>query len=234
MNILALETSSPVLSIAVRKGKTGKVFSSSLSGFSKHAENLLPTMDRLLKKAGLSINKIDAYLIGRGPGSFTGLRISFSALKGFLSLEKRDCFGAVSLDLIAENIKAPEGTRLGVCLDAYRRKVYVQFIRRRINSLALETKPAALLLEEFLAQLSPETVLTGNAIERYREEIIKKFPKIHFSEEKLWYPTASSLISLFQAGDPKIVKLTAPEDFIPMYFRLSEAEEKLKEHVHAG
>lgn len=232
MNILALETSSPVLSLALQKGK-GRILQSTVSGFSKHAENLFPAFDRLLIKAGLSIEDIDTWLIGRGPGSFTGLRIGFSTLKGFLALEKKDCFGALSLDLIAESVQLPEGSRLGVCLDAYRQKIYAQFFRRRENRWERETSPDALTLEEFLSRLSGETALTGNAIERYHEEIRKKFPKIHFLAEKLWYPTAASLISFYQAGDKKIARLSSPEDFIPLYFRLSEAEERLKENVSA-
>ena len=231
MNILALETSSPVLSIALQKGK-GKILQSRVRGFSKHAENLFPAMERLLKKARLSIKDIDTWLIGRGPGSFTGLRIGFSSLKGFLALEKKDCRGALSQDLIAENVKdLPEGSQLGVCLDAYRQKVYARFYRRQKNTWRPESAPAAWTVEEFVSRLSPEMTLTGNALERYGEEIRKKCTKIRFLEEKLWYPNAASLISLFQAGDKKIEKLAAPKDFIPLYFRLSEAEERRKEYV---
>ncbi len=231
MNILALETSSPVLSVALQKGKTGKILRSSVRGFSKHAENLFPALDQLLKKTKLPIQEIDIWLIGRGPGSFTGLRIGFSALKGFLSLEKKDCFGALSLDLIAENALLPEGSRLGVCLDAFRQKVYARFYRRSQDKWQAESEPAAWTLEEFISRLPPETALTGNALERFGPEIKKHFQKIHFLAEKLWYPKASSLISLFQARDKKIEKLEKPSDFIPLYFRLSEAEERMKEHV---
>ncbi|HLD50517.1 MAG TPA: tRNA (adenosine(37)-N6)-threonylcarbamoyltransferase complex dimerization subunit type 1 TsaB, partial [bacterium] len=214
MNILALETSSPVLSVALQKGKTGKILQSSVRGFSKHAENLFPALDQLLKKTKLSIQEIDTWLIGRGPGSFTGLRIGFSALKGFLVMEKsaqggsasggKDCFGALSLDLIAENAPLPEGSRLGVCLDAFRQKVYARFYRRSQGKWQPASTPEAWTLEEFISRLPPETALTGNALERFGPEIKKHFQKIHFLTEKLWYPKASSLISLFQARDKKI------------------------------
>ncbi len=234
MNILAIETSSPVLSVALQKGKTGKILQSSVRGFSKHAENLFPILEKLLKKARLSIQDIDTFLIGRGPGSFTGLRIGFSTLKGFQSLERKDCFGALSLDLIAEQVSLPEGSRLGVCLDAFRQKVYARFYRRSRGKWQPESKPAARTVAEFISQLPPDAVLTGNALERYGLEIKKNSPKIRFLPEKLWYPNASSLISLFQAGDKKIEKLERPSDFIPLYFRLSEAEERMKENVNAG
>ena len=73
----------------------------------KHAENLLPVIDRLLKKEKLKIGNIDAFLISRGPGSFTGLRIGFATLKGFLATHPKPCYGAFSLDVIAAGIKVP-------------------------------------------------------------------------------------------------------------------------------
>jgi len=84
MNILAFDTSSSVLSVAVKTGKS-KVSEARLTGFFQHAENLLPLIDKLLKKHKTSISKIDLFLIGRGPGSFTGLRVSFATVKGFLA-----------------------------------------------------------------------------------------------------------------------------------------------------
>jgi tRNA threonylcarbamoyl adenosine modification protein YeaZ len=67
----------------------------------KHAEKILPVIDRLLKKEKLKIRDIDAFLIGRGPGSFTGLRVGFATLKGFLATCPKPCYGAFSLDIIA-------------------------------------------------------------------------------------------------------------------------------------
>jgi len=84
MNILAFDTSSSVLSVALKTGKS-KISEVSLTGFFQHAENLLPLIAKLLKKHKISIAKVDLFLLGRGPGSFTGLRVSFATVKGFLA-----------------------------------------------------------------------------------------------------------------------------------------------------
>jgi len=125
VNILALETSSPVLSVAVRR-EGGEIREKCLQGFLQHAENLLPLIDELLKSDGLTTADLGAILIGRGPGSFTGLRIGYATLKALLVRRKIPCFGALSLDLIAWNKFPKEGERLAVCLDAHRGEFYTR------------------------------------------------------------------------------------------------------------
>ena len=83
------------------KDAAGKVHASSIEGLMKHAEEILPQLDMLLKKSSTSFKDISAFLIGRGPGSFTGLRVGFATLKGFLAGGEVPCYGALSLDVIA-------------------------------------------------------------------------------------------------------------------------------------
>ena len=70
---------------------------------------------------------MDAFLIDRGPGSFTGLRIGFATLKGFFAFSPKNCYGPLSLDIIARAIDLPEGSALGVLLDARREKIFARF-----------------------------------------------------------------------------------------------------------
>ena len=129
-NLLAIETSSPVFSIALKKG-AALPLESSLEGYLNHVENLIPMIDRLLGENGLKLSEIDNFLIGRGPGSFTGLRVAFATLKAFRTLQKKDCLGALSLDMIAETIELQEGAKLAVSLDAYRSKIYTKLYQRK-------------------------------------------------------------------------------------------------------
>ncbi|MBI3313881.1 MAG: tRNA (adenosine(37)-N6)-threonylcarbamoyltransferase complex dimerization subunit type 1 TsaB [Candidatus Omnitrophica bacterium] len=239
-NILAIETSSPLLSIALKTRK-GRIFEKSLEGYYKHGENILVFIDQLLKKAHLKMKDIDIFLIGRGPGSFTGLRVGFATLKGFLAARKKPCYGALSLDIIAQGIDLPEGSRLGVLLDARREKIYARIYERRKNQWKAKKKPGVWSVEELTGEFPGEIHLAGDGLQRYGEEIkkssVKRYQvpfggnrKIHFLSESSWYPTASHLIELFEAGKT-VQKLEKPKDFIPLYFRLTEAEEKRREHA---
>lgn len=230
-NLMALETSSPALSVAVQREGASLREASFKGGFS-HTENLLPLLDRLLKREKLSLEKIDAFLIGRGPGSFTGLRVGFAALKGFLAVEKKDCFGALSLDTIAYGINLAEGSNLAVCLDAYREKIYFRLYRREKGCWAPQAKVSVASAAELVRALPRETYLAGDALSRYGAALAQSAAgrRIRPLEEKFWFPKASSLIRMFRepgAGKKRwLQKLTRPRDFVPLYFRLPEAEEK--------
>ncbi len=231
-NILALETSSPVLSVAVKSGGR-PVTESAIDGFMKHSENLLTVVDSLLKQNSLTINDIDTYLIGRGPGSFTGLRIGFATLKGFLACSKKNVFGALSLDMIADAIALPEKSLLAVCLNAYREKVYTRFYEKSASGWNPKTDAETLNLPDLLKKLPAGVTLTGDALEKYQPAIEKEtFSKnVRFLGRESWYPKASSMISNFLTDQTKFSKLETPADLIPLYFRLSEAEERRQEHA---
>ena len=229
--VLAFETSSPVLSIAVAAGKSSLI-EKSVKGFSAHAENLLPVTDKLLKRKKLSLQKIETLLIGQGPGSFTGLRVGYATLKGLLASGRKQCYGALSLDLIAENIELPEGTQLCVGLDAHREKVYSRLYLRSKGTWKPEEKAAVYLLTDWLSQLPEDVFLTGNAVQHYFSQIESSGKKVRLLPESSGYPKASTLIKFFREEPQKLQRLEKPEDFLPLYFQLSEAEEKRNHAAH--
>lgn len=194
----------------------------------KHAENILPVIDQLLKKEKLPLSKIGALLIGRGPGSFTGLRVGYATVKGFLMVSKIPCYGALSLDLIAENFTFPRGAQLCVGLDARRDKVFSRLYRRTQTSWKPLHKPQTLPVAEWAASLPAETYLAGDAAQRYRSMLeSQKNKSFVFLPEASGYPQASKMIELFLKDPKKFQKLETPKDFVPLYFRLSEAEERM-------
>lgn len=227
--ILALETSSAVLSLAVQNSK-GKQYSKSFKGPHNHAEKIVPFIDQLFKKSGSSLKKTSVFLTGRGPGSFTGLRVGFATLKGFLALEKVPCYGALSLDIIAENKdfkKLKEGSTLAVALDAFRQKIYLRVYVMAKKEWVPQGGVQTLTFGETLQAIPEKTLVTGNALAKYGKEFKEKgrAKKLKFAPEKLWYPQSSALIALFNRKDPKVEKVSEQE-LLPLYFRLSEAEER--------
>jgi len=246
-NCLALETTSPVLSVALNKGE-GAVSEDSLKGYFSHAENLLPMIDRLLQNQNMSSTDVDTFLIGQGPGSFTGLRVGYATLKGFLAVRQRESYGALSLDAIAEGVVLENGSHLGVLLDARRERIYARFYTRRNHRWVAKVKTQVLTLSECAAKFPSEIHLTGDALGRYGEDFRKKAEKkkLIFLPDSLWYPRASTLISWYVLNHEKgpepgtrrspgspLKRLEKEEDFLPLYFRRSEAEEKKRDKRHA-
>lgn len=222
MNLLAIETSSPVLSVAVKRSE-GRLRHAKIQGFMKHAENLLPVIDRLLKKENLSIREIDAFLIGRGPGSFTGLRIGFATLKGFLALSPKPCCGAFSLDVIAAEIHPKGFENLTVCLDAGRDRLYTRSYYYRGQLWQPSEPPHVIAIEDLKLKLSKKNLLAGNGIRRFD---VKGFA---LALEKSWMPRASALITLFEKKSPLLKKMMHPKELLPVYLRRSGPEEKFAE-----
>jgi tRNA threonylcarbamoyladenosine biosynthesis protein TsaB len=222
VNLLAIETSGPALSVAVKKNGA-KLRHAAVKGYMKHAENLLPVIDRLLKKEKLKILDVDAFLISRGPGSFTGLRIGFATLKGFLAIRPKPCYGASSLDVIAAGIKPGKLVNLTVCLDARRGKLYARSYRYHKKGWRPRGPSRALPIEKMVSGLPADSWVAGNGV--------KKFVQGRFviAPEKSWHPKASALIVLFETKNKLLRKLLDPKEFLPVYLRSSEAEERLKD-----
>src|SRR5438046_2091586 len=84
MNLLAFDTSTEHLSVAVQRGDAGArpplVYQG--AGGAQASSTLIPAIQRLLAEAGLRLAELDAIVFGRGPGSFTGLRTACSVAQG--------------------------------------------------------------------------------------------------------------------------------------------------------
>ena len=99
MNILAIDTAGSILSVAVEK--SDEILYTETEAGIKHSEIVMDCIDSLMKKASLSPGDLDGAVCMKGPGSFTGLRIGFSIVKG-LALSLSIPFAAVpTLDCIA-------------------------------------------------------------------------------------------------------------------------------------
>jgi tRNA threonylcarbamoyladenosine biosynthesis protein TsaB len=82
MRLLAFDTSTEIMSVAVRCGAPDAVWHHSGPGGAQTSTHLIPTIERLMLQAGLAYAELDAIVFGRGPGSFTGLRTACSVAQG--------------------------------------------------------------------------------------------------------------------------------------------------------
>ncbi|MBI5198767.1 MAG: tRNA (adenosine(37)-N6)-threonylcarbamoyltransferase complex dimerization subunit type 1 TsaB, partial [Nitrospirae bacterium] len=81
MRILAIETSTMMGSVAVME-EAGLIAEYCLNIKATHSERLMRTIDEVLNDSGLKLKNLDGYAVSVGPGSFTGLRIGLSTVKG--------------------------------------------------------------------------------------------------------------------------------------------------------
>ena len=127
MLILAIDTSTDCLSLALLRDDKiiGRFHRRS---HMRHSTLLVPMIDKLVKKARLKIRDIDCFAISVGPGSFTGLRIGVTTVKGLAYSLNKPIVAVPTLDVIARNVKNFKGVICPV-LDARKNKVYSCFYR---------------------------------------------------------------------------------------------------------
>lgn len=122
MKILAMETSAKSVSVAVTENGVPLASAYQNRGLT-HSRTLMPLLDGMLSSAGLTAAEMDLLAVAAGPGSFTGLRIGVSALKGLVWALDKPCCGVSTLDAMSRNLSHVEG--LLVCaMDARRSQVY--------------------------------------------------------------------------------------------------------------
>jgi tRNA threonylcarbamoyladenosine biosynthesis protein TsaB len=126
VNLLAFDTSTEVLSIAVQAGGPGAVpFEYCGAGGARASSALLPVIQDLLREAGLRLADLDAIVFGRGPGSFTGLRTACSVAQGLAFGAGIPVLAVDTLLAVAEDARYREGVeRVMALLDARMDEVY--------------------------------------------------------------------------------------------------------------
>ena len=117
MKVLSLESSSPKASIAL-SDETGSLFFDSEIRKKSHAEYFHPQLEKAFDALSLSTKDIDAFGLSLGPGSFTGIRISYNIIRSFAFLTKKPVYGVNSMKLIAAS-QAPSDKSVAVLLNAF-------------------------------------------------------------------------------------------------------------------
>jgi tRNA threonylcarbamoyladenosine biosynthesis protein TsaB len=103
MNFLAVDTSASYLTVIVNRGEDRFVSYLEKAGM-KHSTLLLPEIDRTLKEANLTLDKLDYFAVVIGAGSFTGIRIGVSTIKALAKSTKKPAVAVTSFDTMAYNM----------------------------------------------------------------------------------------------------------------------------------
>lgn len=202
MKFLSLDTSS-AYSVVALCDEHGLIYGQRRLFEKGRTDGLIDLIAHCLDKARLRLEKIDCFAVGVGPGSFTGLRIGISAVKGFGYAGDRPCFTFSSLDAIAFNRLPSKMTRLCVMVDARRSNVYCRFytlspaLRRASADMLVDVKT---LEKKLMSERREDTPMafSGDGIRLYKEDLFKDGGVFSPVPEKFWYPTPESIAALAQ------------------------------------
>lgn len=214
MNILALDTSSRHFSLAV--AKNGKVLRSRNIVLKKVlSDSIMPAIGGILKKAGLTIDELDGFAVGLGPGSFTSLRVGLSTVKGLAFATGKPVVGVSSLDILALN-GTGDGQVCVVC-DAKRNLVYACLYEKKGTALKKKSKYLLTDIGNVLKQVKDDVTFVGDGIPLFRAVIEKAAGiKPQFAGEKQMYPQARHLAALALERF-KAKKYDDAETLVPLY-----------------
>lgn len=196
----------------------------------QHSIVLMPIVDRLLKGLHLNINDIDGFVVSKGPGSFTGLRIGAAAVKGLSQGTNKPFVGVSSLDALAFNMAYTDGIICPV-LDALRGNVYTALYKFQGQELIKLSDYMLISIVELTELIKKQTncvCFIGDALYKYKKEFGSLLPNSKFAPAHLNVVKASSLGELGM----KMLASGVSDDifsFTPFYLRKSQAEREYEQ-----
>lgn len=248
--VLAFDTANEVIAIGLGRldaAARSIELVASVEVEARRASNtqLVPRIDELCARAGVAREKIACVCVGRGPGSFTGVRIVLATAKGIASALEVGLVGVSSLDAVAWGAwKAAERGELLVVADAMRREVYPVEYRLDDEGAVRLTADRVVKAAEFAEELggsagdgsaaASEWFIAGDGLRKYAEFFSGVGTVL---SEELWTPTGAGLLLALQAAwragecDPFDAERHDPGLLLPVYTRLSDAEENERQRL---
>ena len=227
MLILAFESSAKAASAAlVRDGRLISQYSQ-CSGLT-HSRTLLPMAEDMLKNAELKLSDVDLIAVAHGPGSFTGIRIGVSMVKGLAWAGEKPCVGVSTLEALAWHGLAAGGYVCPV-MDARRNQVYnaIFKIENGRPVRVTEDRPIALSeLAEEIRALDAPMFLVGDGAELTEKYLSEQGLACTVAPENLRWQSAWGVAMAAMDKQPGDA-----DSLLPVYLRLSQAERERNERL---
>ena len=189
-----------------------------------HSVTLMPVVSDLLRNSGITTEDIDLFAVANGPGSFTGLRIGISAVKGMAFAASKPCAAVSSLEAMAYNVAICDCT---VCaaIDARCNQVYTATFLNDSGTVTRLTDEECLKADELAARLSEydgDIILVGDGAQLVKKAADEQGIETRVAPDPLRYQTGYG-VCLAAMNAERI----APEHLMPMYLKLPQAQREL-------
>jgi tRNA threonylcarbamoyladenosine biosynthesis protein TsaB len=231
--VLGIETSTPQTSVALG-GETGIVASATLSGRA-HQEQVVPTLQHLLRWSGVELPQLAGIAVGVGPGLFTGLRVGVQTAKSLAQALRTPIVGMTSLDVLAFSVRHTSRLVAAV-IDARRGEVFWGVYRPVPGGVLRQGEfavgPPDHLVGELTA-LADDVLVVGDGAHLYRREIEEIGSQVEFASAMRSHPQAAALVEL---SVPRFVREEHDRlaEVVPLYLRKSDAEINLGTALRKG
>jgi tRNA threonylcarbamoyladenosine biosynthesis protein TsaB len=228
MNILSIETSSVVASVAISndEGILGEI---TINHPRTHSQKLMPIIKYLFNNLALTIKDIDLIAVSNGPGSFTGVRIGLTTAKALAHPGNIPIVTTSTLDALAMNLSVFDGKVIAV-IDGRRKKVFVKTFIFKNGAIVKKGNPAMGMINDFLDEWNNEQqkiILVGSGVTENKEFILaNKNKKIQLAALKDNFPYAKTLGAVARQVDAE--NYQRYNNIEANYIRKSQAEMTLE------
>ena len=225
MKALAIDSSTPRISFAAFNGNLKASFI--MDAQLRQSEKLVPSIEYVLKQAELEIKDLEFLVIATGPGSFTGLRLGFSALKAIQMATNCPLYGVPTLKAYQNAFADFNGTVVPV-LDAKKERFYVSIYRNGVQTNVDDDLSASDALK--LIDNEENILLCGEDASLFKEKMLEIRPTQAYTLFNGYVCTASQLLYIGEQMHKSGAKPLNDYDG-PVYIRKSEAEENVNKRV---
>lgn len=226
MKILSLDTASRSCSVAVVDDET-VIVELTVNHGKTHAKVLMGMIQRALEMADAAISDVDGFAATIGPGSFTGLRIGLSTVKGFAVAAKKPVVGVSTLEALAYGFSFSQKL---ICpmLDARRGEVYTAGYRFDGHNIITVFEPRAIAPDLAVENIEESCILVGDGAVKYKD--------VFWDKIGLLTTFANPAQNLIRASN--VARLAIPRfekndtddvgRLVPFYIRKSDAKKNIK------
>lgn len=228
MKILAFDSSAVSASVALTED--GKLLGETyLNTGLTHSTTLMPMAEELLKVSDSALGEIDAFAVSVGPGSFTGLRIAVSSVKGIAAALNKKCIAVSTLEAMAYNLPPIGAYTICAVMDARCKQFYNALFRVENGEIIRLCDDRAIMVDKLSDELNDidgEVMIVGDGANLAYSLIAESNKNVQLSPQALRFQKASSVAAaaIKKYNNDEVVSAAA---LMPSYLRLSQAEREL-------
>lgn len=230
MIVLGLESSAKSASVALSHDNCLLNMDFQNTGLT-HSCTLLPMVENILKRCGLQFQDLDVIAVSQGPGSFTGIRIGISTVKGLCWATGKPAIGVSTLESIAWNANYTFDDNIVCCsMDARRNQVYNALFMIQEGRPYRLTKDRAIdlaNLSEELKKYEKPILVLGDGSELCYNYLSKEKLAVTLAPEQSRFQNAWGVCRAASNYSP-----SSAANLLPVYLRLSQAERERLERLN--
>lgn len=217
MKILAIDTATPTCSVAICD-QDRLLCEINVGKVETHSRHLMSMIQRALDWSGASFDQIDGFAVTRGPGSFTGLRIGISAVKGFCLGLNRPLVGLSSLDVLAAQSDR-EDCLICAMIDGRRQEVYTSRYRKKNGRIQKVMADQAMDPKSAMADICEPCLFVGNGSLLYRDVILDGIGDMALWPMPHQHVIRASTVAWMSLDRFESRNTDDPASFAPIYIR---------------